>query len=105
MQSVANSLLQQIKSNSGDITSIISTIHGAASLILHAVLDVLSPPDATQIMAGLLLPVPGIVSFANLSTFRNNSDIAPFAIGTKVIADLVGYVGGGPRWSSMPPKT
>jgi len=95
MQSVANSLLQKIKNNSDDITNILTTIYGAGSLVLDAILDVLSPPDAAQIVAGLLLPIPSIFSFANLSTFRYNSDIAPFAIGAKVTLDLVGYDGGG----------
>ena len=66
-------------------------------MILHIVLDFVSnpTPDVEQVVAGLLLPLPSVFAFANLSTFQDDIEVRPFATAAKMAFDFIGYVGGG----------
>src|SRR5204862_5355240 len=87
--------LKKVKENFSDITNVISTLYGWGSFILAVVLDIETKIPPLTFFANLLLPAPSAFSFCNLPFFRDDPETAPLAIGTKLVFDFIGDVGGG----------
>jgi len=51
--------------------------------------------DDWQKTSALLLPLPKIVSFLKFTTYRDDPEVAPFAMAGNAFFDYVGYIGGG----------
>ena len=95
IESVAAAFLKKVQENFGDIADLLTTVYGVGKLILAVVLDFVTKVNPGQAVANILLPLPPIFGFCNLSTFRNDPEVAPFAILANLIFDFIGYVGGG----------
>ena len=95
VQSVATAFLQKVKENFGDIADVIITVYGVLRFIVAAVLDFVTTVNPGQAIANILIPLPSIFGFCNMSTFRDDPDVAPFAIAVNLVFDFIGYVGGG----------
>jgi hypothetical protein len=52
-------------------------------------------PRSGQRTANLLTPLPSLFCFLNMTAFRDDPELAPFAIGGNLLADAIGYIGGG----------
>jgi hypothetical protein len=78
-----------------DVIDVALTAVGALMLIFGILQDALGKPPLGQAIANILTPLPLLFTFLNMSTFRENPEVAPFAIGWNLLMDVVGYVGGG----------
>jgi len=82
-----------------DAILILTSLYGGLKLIAGAAQDILEAVekkvDPLQIESRYLLPIPSIFAWLQLSTFRNEPEIAPFVIAAGIDFDLIGYVGGG----------
>jgi hypothetical protein len=95
VQSVAAAFLKKVTDNFGDIADVMTTVYGVLKFILATVLDFVTTVNPGQAVANILLPLPPIFGFCNMSTFRDDPDVAPFAIAANLIFDFIGYIGGG----------
>jgi hypothetical protein len=95
VESVAAAFLQKVKENFGDIADVMTTVYGVLKFIIAAVLDFVTTVNPAQAVANILLPLPPIFGFCNMSTFRDDPEVAPFAILANLVFDFIGYVGGG----------
>ncbi|HQR33060.1 MAG TPA: hypothetical protein PLK30_09995 [Blastocatellia bacterium] len=82
-----------------DVILILTSLYGGLKLIVGAVQDILEAVhkkvDPLLMESRYLLPLPNIFAWLQLSTFRNEPELAPFVIMAGVDFDLIGYVGGG----------
>ncbi|MEO8658260.1 MAG: hypothetical protein ABI693_07305 [Bryobacteraceae bacterium] len=79
----------------GDKLDIGISVLGGLMFTAGIGLDIFTKQRRGQQIANLLTPMPALFAFLNMSQFRNNPEEAPFAIGGNLLADFVGYVGGG----------
>ena len=70
---------------------VLFALYGVGRLILVALEDL---KDNEQVLAQVLLPLPYIIGLLNLSMFRDDP-LAPLFLGTVLIFDAVGFLGGG----------
>jgi hypothetical protein len=68
------------------------TAIGVFQFIFGAYQDIVDTPRTLRGVANILIPLPSIFSFLNLSVFRDNPEVAPVAIGGKLLADAIGYI-------------
>jgi hypothetical protein len=52
-------------------------------------------PPLGQTIANLLTPLPSLFCFLNMTAYRDDPELALFAIGGNLLADAIGYIGGG----------
>ena len=71
------------------------TLYGFGKMMVNAVKDYLDPPDTEQTIASLVLPIPSQYAYLKKAEYRDDPDVAPFAILVNCIADIIGYVTGG----------
>jgi hypothetical protein len=85
---------QAVANDMNDVLCVVFTLYGAAMFILGIVETEVGDLGGAEITKNLLLPLPSLFSLFSLSAFRDDP-LAPWFIGTQLVADLVGYVGGG----------
>lgn len=97
LQTLKPTLINWAKSTQGfnDLINGLITAYGVSAFTFHTVEDFLSPSDEELVIAGLLIPTASIMSFTNTSTFRDDPEVAPFALAAKIAFDVIGYLGGG----------
>jgi len=95
VQSVAAAFLAKVKENFGDIADVMVTVYGSVRFILAIILDIVGKVGVGQGFANVLLPFPSIFGFLNMSQYRDDPEVAPFAILANLVFDFIGYVGGG----------
>jgi hypothetical protein len=78
----------------GDAIDLAITASGALMLVAGIGLDIFAKLPPGQKIANILTPMPSLFCFLNMTVFRDNVD-APFAIAANLLADTVGFVGGG----------
>ena len=95
VESVAAAFLAKVKENFGDIADVMVTVYGSIRFILAVVLDIVGKVNVGQGFANVLIPFPAIFGFLNMSQYRDDPEVAPFAILANLVFDFIGYVGGG----------
>lgn len=95
VESVAAAFLKKVKENFGDIADVMITVYGVGRTILAIILDIIGKVPVGQGFANVLIPFPAIFGFLNMSQFRDDPEVAPFAILANLLFDFIGYVGGG----------
>jgi hypothetical protein len=95
LQTVAATFLQKVKANRADIADVLISIYGVGRFVLGIVLDFVTTLNLRQVIVNLLLPTPSIFGFCNMSTLRDDPEVAPVAIATNLAFDFIGYIGGG----------
>jgi len=95
VQSVAAAFLAKVKENFGDIADVMVTVYGSIRFVLAIILDIVEKVNVGQGFANVLIPFPAIFGFLNMSQYRDDPEVAPFAIGANLIFDFIGYIGGG----------
>lgn len=95
LEAEAGSFLKKIKDNRGDITTVAFTILGVGSLAFGIMHDATDNLPLGEGIANILLPLTSVFSFLNLTAIRDHVEIAPFAIGAKVVFNVVSHLGGG----------
>jgi hypothetical protein len=94
VEAVAETLLRAIKMLAGDIGAVASTFSGFASLILGAVQDAMGGAEGYLASANILLPLPSVFSFLNMSVFQGDPLSEVFTL-CKLLMNFIGYLGGG----------
>lgn len=99
MKSMYATILQELIKDTGesrsDILDLLITIYGFLKFIGETVVDFETTVRTLPAIASILLPMPSMFAFCNLSAIRNDPEVAPFAIAVNLIFDFIGYVGGG----------
>ena len=92
LKSLAPTLLNKMEqlAKDNDVQCLVGTVYGLGLLACHLAEDFTNPPDNAKLVAGLLLPLPEVVSFLGMTALEN-----PYAVGAKIGFDVVGYLGGG----------
>lgn len=85
-----------VQDNIADIADVLISVIGVGKLIVTIVAIVEGAvANAEDAIAKVLLTLPSIFGFLNMSTFRDDPESAAGAIAANLIFDFVGYVGGG----------
>jgi hypothetical protein len=83
--------LRSLTPTESDVLNVLLSVYGLGKLIYGAIQA--PNEDKLQIAANVLVPLPTILSFLNLYSIRNTQ--GELTIPIKLVADCVGYLGGG----------
>jgi hypothetical protein len=79
----------------GDVADAAITAIGVFGLIFGVYQDIVGSPRTLKGVANLLIPLPSVFAFLNMSTFRDDPEVGPFALAGNLLEDTVGYIIGG----------
>lgn len=78
-----------------DVADAAITAIGVFEYVFGVYQDIVGSPRPGPAIANLLTPLPSVFAFLNMSIYRDDEEIAPFAVGGNLLADAVGYIVGG----------